>query len=677
MVKKLVSYDTDTGELSTDVEADLAQRFGEKLSKADADATYVRPTDLADLGGGVNPRDAGYDLVIIAGQSNAAGQATGFDVARIDVSDPRIFSYDYTGTYANTIALAQDPLRHQSGGNYAGPGMTFARWYVNAIPANRKVLLVPVAFPGTGFSADTDGTWKVADGVLYANAIAQSQAALTAAGPNARITAILWVQGEHDTDTHTQAQYAADLDQLIDGFRALPTASEAAFVVGQMVPEFIAGLGGKSAANAGRINAAHIDTPRRKTRTGFGYGVSGAANADNLHYNIAGQRYLGRSMYDAYLLAKANVTGSAPLPPPAVTATAAGVVSWTRPYCRFTDFTVQYRAQGAGTWTTWTHTASLHNVATLTGLTADTTYEVRVATVNEQGTSDWSPTATFTVSGNPAQAPGQVTGLTAGAATGSTQALTWTAVPGATSYNVEYKTAASGTWLTFGTVTNASATVTGLTSGTSYNYRVSAVNSAGTGPVSATVTASTTAPTPTVADDFNRADGALGTTSVGEKTWAGTGASVMSIVGNQVKVTSGSGIGAALVPVDSPDGTFKATLKAVSGTPSTMISGVAFRATNDASCLMVALRSSPTAAEYTLASRSGGTTTTVAASGVVPAANDVVEAVLSGDSIVVKVNGNAIITQTVATFNTVAKGGFYHHGSDTVTAWDDFSYTPA
>lgn len=41
MVKKLVSYDSDTGELSTDVEADLAQRFGEKLSKADADATYA------------------------------------------------------------------------------------------------------------------------------------------------------------------------------------------------------------------------------------------------------------------------------------------------------------------------------------------------------------------------------------------------------------------------------------------------------------------------------------------------------------------------------------------------------------------------------------------------------------------------------------------------------------
>lgn len=668
MAKKLISIDDVTGALP-----DLVNTSVDARVKAVGDATYVRPSDLGDLTGGVNPKDAGYDLVIIAGQSNAAGQATGFDVARIDVTDPRIFAYDYTGTYANQIALAQDPLKHQSSGNYAGPGMTFARWYVNAIPANRKVLLVPVAFPGTGFSADADGTWKVADGVLYANAIAQSQAALTAAGRNARITAILWVQGEHDADSHTQAQYAADLDQLIDGFRALPTASEAAFVIGQMVPEFIAGLGGKSAANAGRINAAHIDTPRRKIRSGFGYGISGAANADNLHYNITGQRYLGRSMYDAYLLAKANVTGSAPLPPTNVTASATGVVTWTRPYCRFTDFTVQYRVQGAGTWTTWTHTASLHNVATLTGLASNSTYEVRVATVNEQGTSEWSPTVTFTI----ASVPAQVTGLTAGTATGSTQPISWTAVAGATSYLIEYKADSSGTWLNFNTVTGTSATVTGLTPSTSYNYRVSAINSVGTGPVSATLTASTSAPTPTVADDFNRADGALGTTSVGAKPWANTGSSVMSIVGNQVKVTSGAGIGASLVPVDSPNGTFKATLKAVSGSAATMISGLAFRATNDASCLMVALRSSSTVAEYTLSSRSAGTTTTVFATGIVPAAGDVVEVVLDGDSIVVKINGTAQPAQTVTAFNTVAKGGFYHHGNDTTTAWDDFSYTPA
>jgi hypothetical protein len=58
---------------------------------------------------------------------------------------------------------------------------------------------------------------------------------------------------------------------------------------------------------------------------------------------------------------------------------------------------------------------------------------------------------------------------------------------------VEYKTAAGSTWVTFpdGTSTTPSATVTGLTSGVSYNYRVSATNSAGTGTVSSTLTAST------------------------------------------------------------------------------------------------------------------------------------------------------------------------------------------
>lgn len=59
-----------------------------------------------------------------------------------------------------------------------------------------------------------------------------------------------------------------------------------------------------------------------------------------------------------------------------------------------------------------------------------------------------------------------------------------------TSYLVEYKATASPTWLTFGSpVTVQTATVTGLTNGTSYDFRVSATNSVGTGPVSTTTTA--------------------------------------------------------------------------------------------------------------------------------------------------------------------------------------------
>jgi len=97
-----------------------------------------------------------------------------------------------------------------------------------------------------------------------------------------------------------------------------------------------------------------------------------------------------------------------------------------------------------------------------------------------------------------ATAPAQVTGLTLGTPTSTTQPLTWTAPSNGgsaiTDYLVEYKATSSGTWLTFsdGTSTTASATVTGLTASTSYDYRVSAINAIGTGTASATGTGSTT-----------------------------------------------------------------------------------------------------------------------------------------------------------------------------------------
>ena len=87
--------------------------------------------------------------------------------------------------------------------------------------------------------------------------------------------------------------------------------------------------------------------------------------------------------------------------------------------------------------------------------------------------------------------PSEPTGLTAANTT-----LTWTAparTGGAaiTDFVVQYRTSPSGTWTTFadGASTTTTVSVTGLTFGTAYDYRVAAVNSIGTGTWSATVTA--------------------------------------------------------------------------------------------------------------------------------------------------------------------------------------------
>ncbi|KOU61026.1 chitinase [Streptomyces sp. IGB124] len=83
------------------------------------------------------------------------------------------------------------------------------------------------------------------------------------------------------------------------------------------------------------------------------------------------------------------------------------------------------------------------------------------------------------------QPPAAPTGLTASAVSSSSVLLSWTAVPGATSYTVHRDGAAPLP------VTAASATVTGLAASTAYTFRVGAVNAAGESPLSAPVSATT------------------------------------------------------------------------------------------------------------------------------------------------------------------------------------------
>lgn len=99
---------------------------------------------------------------------------------------------------------------------------------------------------------------------------------------------------------------------------------------------------------------------------------------------------------------------------------------------------------------------------------------------------------------NPAVIPGQVKDLTIAALNASLN-LTWNVYfdggSAITDYIIEYKLSTEPTtWTTLsdGTSTAKTATITGLTNGLSYDVRVKAVNVVGTGPVSATSTASPT-----------------------------------------------------------------------------------------------------------------------------------------------------------------------------------------
>jgi len=347
-------------------------------------------------GPALSPTDVGYDLILLWGQSNMSGRGASYDTTRYDPSDPRIQQWGASGTYAGVISQAVEPLAMKDVPSGIGPGLVFARWYLHSTPVNRRVLLVPSALGGTQLSsAATTGWRRSVAGSLYAQAVAQAQAALTAAGANARIAAILWIQGETDGDNGISgATYQADLDALINGARTDLGVPTLPFVMGQMVPEYLA-TGTRAA-----INTVHLATPSRVTRVRVAPGVIANNNNDGNHYNATAQRILGRSMFAAY---QRVLTGTPDPAPPAV--------------------------------------------------------------------------------------PGQTTGLAASnvGATGLT--LTWTATPGAAAYNVQQKITGGPTFASIATVTSPTAVVSGLTTGTSYDFRVIPVSTAGPGTVSATVSA--------------------------------------------------------------------------------------------------------------------------------------------------------------------------------------------
>ena len=133
------------------------------------------------------------------------------------------------------------------------------------------------------------------------------------------------------------------------------------------------------------------------------------------------------------------------------------------------------------------------------GLANGTSYTFTVSATNSVGEGNPSSASQSVV---PAAVPGIPTSVSGSSGNGSIS-LTWSAPSsgggsGILDYVIEYSSNSGATWATFadGTSTSTSATVTGLTNGTSYVFRVTATNTVGSGQQSSVSSVAIPATTP-------------------------------------------------------------------------------------------------------------------------------------------------------------------------------------
>jgi hypothetical protein len=183
-------------------------------------------------------------------------------------------------------------------------------------------------------------------------------------------------------------------------------------------------------------------------------------------------------------------------------------LSWMAPTVNnstISDYEIQQSTDGGTTWSAGiSHTASTNTTRAVTSLTNGTSYQFRVAAITEWGKGRFSDPVTVV----PATTPGTPTSVT-GVRGNQLVDLTWSA-PASNGghalidYTIEYR-AGAGSWLAFShsASTSTSISVTGLTNGTSYTFRVSAVNDMGTSSASTVSSAYTPLGTPAAPTSFS------------------------------------------------------------------------------------------------------------------------------------------------------------------------------
>jgi len=284
---------------------------------------------------------------------------------------------------------------------------------------------------------------------------------------------------------YTNATYfttgsSASLPVRPTGMKAVPSGTSAA-------------LSWTAVSGATKYTVAYRESAGGTTKfvsvTGTAHTLTGLASGKEYLFKVRAENAAGVSAYTnaTYFTTTGGAT-TVPVRPTGMKAVPSGTsaaLSWGA-VSGATKYTVAYRESAGGTTKFVSVTGTAH---TLTGLAAGKEHWFKVRAENAIGASAYT-NATYFTTGSGTAVPAVPSGVKA-TASGTSVAVSWTAVAGATKYTVAYAPSAGGT-TKYVTATSPSQSVTGLTAGTKYWFKVRAENATGESAYSTAVTATTT-----------------------------------------------------------------------------------------------------------------------------------------------------------------------------------------
>ena len=379
----------------------------------------------------------------------------------------------------NSTSIKLDWKEPASAG--AGTNVTITGYRIEASPNGTGNWIILAGNTGNADTTYTD-SGLTANTTRYYRVFAINSAGLQ--GPSSSTASA--TTGE-PPGAPTGLKAAADGPNAIDLNWTAPTTTGTSAITGYRIEVSVDGGTNWTVrvANTGNTNTSYKHT--------------GLTAGTTRHYRVSAINNTGVGPASGIASATTTIVITAPDPPTLLSATALGTdrirLSWTAPAnnggSAITGYRIERSNDGNTGWTDLVaNTGNTNTTFTDTGLNPGTTRHYRVSAINTSGTSTPSNTANATTEAG--DVPGAPTNLQATSVGDDAIRLEWTAPSDAGSsaisgYKIEHSPNGTTAWTNLVSNTNNTSTVhtdRGLQPGTTRHYRVSAINGAGTGPVS-------------------------------------------------------------------------------------------------------------------------------------------------------------------------------------------------